>query len=79
MLSDNELFAIRQRVEKASKGPWKAFVEGRDMESGSSFIQTQNEDIELISSNEADYDFIAHARQDIILLLDEVEKLKADK
>lgn len=79
MLSDNELFAIRERVEKATKGPWKAFVEGRNMECGSSFIQTQSEDIELIGATEADYDFIAHAKQDILILLDEIEKLKEDK
>ena len=77
MLSDNELSAIRERAEKATKGPWKAFVEGRDMECGSSFIQTQGEDIELLGATEADYDFIAHARQDIISLLDEIEKLRA--
>lgn len=76
MLSDNELLAIRERVEKATKGPWKAFIEGRDLECGSSFIQTQSEDIELIGATKSDYDFIANARQDILLLLDEVEKLR---
>lgn len=79
MLSDNELLAIRKRTEKATKGPWKAFVEGRDIECGSSFIQTQGEDIELIGATEADYDFIAHARQDILRLLDEIEKLRSAK
>jgi len=79
MISDNELLAIRERVEKATEGPWKAFVEGRDMECGSSFIQTQGEDIELIGATEADFDFIAHARQDILNLLDEIEKLRSAK
>ncbi len=76
MLTDKELSAIRQRAEKATKGPWKAYVEGRDMDCGSSFIQTQGEDIELIGATEADIDFIANARQDIISLLDEIEKLR---
>ena len=49
------------------------------MECGSSFIRTQGEDIELTGASEADYDFIAHARQDIIMLLDEIEKLNADR
>ena len=79
MISDNELLAIRKRAEKATKAPWKAFVEGRDIECGSSFIQTQGEDIELIGATEADYDFIANARQDILKLLDEIERLKLDK
>ena len=76
MLTDKELSAIRQRAEKATKGPWKAFIEGRDMQCGSSFIQTQGEDIELIGAAEADIDFIANARQDVISLLDEIEKLR---
>lgn len=76
MLTDKELSAIRQRAEKATKGPWKAYVEGRDMDCGSSFIQTQGEDIELIGAAEADIDFIANARQDVISLLDEIEKLR---
>ena len=79
MISDNELLAIRERAEKATKGPWIAFVEGRDMECGSSFIQTQGEDIEVIGATEADFDFIAHARQDILNLLDEIEKLRSAK
>ena len=79
MISDKELSAIRERAEKAVKGPWKAFVEGRDMQCGSSFIQTQGEDIERIGATEADIDFIANARQDIISLLDEIEQLKAEK
>lgn len=79
MLSDKELSAIRERADKATKGPWKAFIEGRDMQCGSSFIQTQGEDIELIGATDADIDFIANARQDIISLLDEIEQLKAEK
>ncbi len=76
MLSDNELDEIRKRTESATKGPWKACIEDRDFQSGSSFIKTQGEDIELIGATEADYDFIANARQDIPKLLDEIERLK---
>lgn len=79
MISDNELSAIGERAEKAAKGPWKAFVEGRDFECGSSFIQTQGEDIELIGASEADYDFIAHAREDIPRLLAEIKELRASR
>ena len=79
MISDNELLAIRRRVENATKGSWKAFIEGRDVECGSSFIQTQEKDIELIGATEADYDFIANAKQDIPKLLDEIERLRSVK
>jgi hypothetical protein len=81
-LEDEELEAIRQRFEKATPGPWRSFVEGRDHTSGSSFIKTGNDgrrgnDIELSGATVADQDFIAHARQDIPLLLAEIARLKA--
>ena len=77
MITEKELSAIRERAEKAAKGPWKAFIEDRDFECGSSFIQTQGDDIELTGAAEADYDFIANARQDIPKLLDEIDRLRA--
>ena len=43
MMSDNELLAIRKRGENATKGSWKAFIEGRDMECGSSFIKRRHD------------------------------------
>ena len=79
MISDKELSAIRKRVGKAAKGPWKAFIEGRDMDCGSSFIRTQENDIELIGATEADYDIISNAGQDILKLLDEIERLRSEK
>lgn len=79
MLSDNELDEIRKRTERATKGPWKACIEDRDFQCGSSFIKTQRGDIELIGATDADYDFIANARQDIPKLLDEIIRLKKKK
>ncbi len=76
-LNNNELEKIRNRCEKATGGKWTAYIEGRDIECGSSFIQTAGEDLEITGATVADYDFIAHARQDIILLLDEIEKLRS--
>ncbi len=82
MLDENQLLEIGSRAEAASPGPWKAFLEGRDHVSGSSFIRVgdgaqRRDDIELSGATPADYDFIAHARQDIPLLVDEVRRLKA--
>ncbi len=76
MQNDKELDDIKRRVENATKGPWRAYIEGRDMQSASSFIHTGAEDIELIGATEADYDFIASARQDIPKLLEEIERLR---
>ena len=72
-----DMDAIRQRCDRATPGPWKSYVEGRDHDSGSSFIMTSGEDIELIGASVADQDFIAHARQDIPQLLEEIQRLKA--
>jgi hypothetical protein len=76
---------IRARSQAARAGPWTAFIEGRDFLSGSSMIrigenEMSSEDLYLTGDAravpEADFDFIAHARQDIPALLDEVERLK---
>ena len=80
-LTDAELAAIKARCAAATPGPWQPYIEGRDHVSGSSFIMTgegaaRGEDIELTGATEADYDFIAHARQDIPRLLEEVEGLR---
>ena len=62
MLTEKDLKDIIDRCNKATSGPWKSFVEGRDHESGSDFIQTPDGDIELIGGTRNDQDFIAHSR-----------------
>jgi hypothetical protein len=67
-------------------------VEGRDISSGSNFIQVGGDNevnIEVVPEEhiadpalrqvwmEANYDFVAHARQDIPRLLAEVRRLRA--
>ena len=81
-MTDRELEEIRLRCEAAAPGPWVSFVEGRDHSSGSNFIMTgegenRSDDIELTGATVADQDFIAHARQDIPKLLNEIARLKA--
>jgi hypothetical protein len=75
-LDDAELEAIRRRCKQATPGPWRSFVERRDQISGSDFIQTDGDDIYMTGATTADQDFIAHARQDIPRLLDEIARLK---
>ena len=81
MITEEELKQIELRYLQAQNGPWKAYIEGRDHESGSNFIMTgegknRGEDIELLGATQAEYDFIANARQDIPKLLDEIRRLK---
>jgi hypothetical protein len=89
-MTDEELQTIENRCRSASPGPWKSFIEGRDHESGDSFIMTgiaegdtiwdnkRGKDIYLIGTTHADQDFIAHARQDIPSLLAEISRLKKE-
>jgi len=82
-LSEDELRSMKARCDAATPGPWRSWIEGRDHESGSSFIQTgegssRGPDVELSGATDADHDFIAHARQDLPRLLTEVFRLRAE-
>lgn len=73
---EKELNLIKMRCKKTTEGPWISYVEGRDHTSGSNFIMTNGEDIELFGASIDDQDFIAHSKQDIPKLLEEIERLK---
>jgi hypothetical protein len=79
-LSNEHLNEVRRRCDAATSGPWISSVEGRDHMSGDSVIirgvDGAEEDLYLIGAIEEDQDFIAHARQDIPLLLDEIARLR---
>ena len=82
MITDEELTQIEKRANLAQAGPWKAYIEGRDHESGSDFIMTgtegnRGEDIEMTEATDNDYGFIANARQDIPRLIKEIRELKS--
>lgn len=73
---------IIARCNRATPGPWRSRVEGRDHTSGSSFIMTgpdgaRGEDIELSGATPDDQDFIAHARQDVPRLVQEIQRLRS--
>lgn len=76
MMTEEEIDAIRKRCREATPFPWDSFIESRDKFSGSSFIRTPIGDIYLIGATDFDQDFIAHAREDIPKLLEEIERLK---
>ena len=75
-MKDVEIEQIKARCDRATKGPWISFVEGRDHTSGCSFIRTAGDDIELSGASNDDQDFIAHARQDVPALIEEISRLK---
>lgn len=80
-LSKEYLEEVRRRCEAATPGPWISYVEGRDHTSGDSVIvrgpEGSEEDLYVIGGTAADQDFIAHARQDIPLLLKKIERLQS--
>jgi hypothetical protein len=88
-MTKEELQKIKDRCNATSIAPWVASIEGRDHESGSSFIMTgipvgediwqkkRGEDIYIAGGTNADLDFMANARQDIPELIAEVEKLQS--
>jgi hypothetical protein len=84
--TDAELDEMDRRVGAASPAPWESSVEGRDHESGDSFILIGDLDDaqpdmyvshDGVPAPAADLDFIAHARQDVPRLIAEVRRLRA--
>jgi hypothetical protein len=67
------------RNEAATPGPWIDYLEGRDHTSGESFIargiNRSEKDLSLIGGSDADIEFIAHAKQDIPVLINEIKRL----
>jgi hypothetical protein len=72
-----ELRATLRRCNAATIGPWESFVEGRDHESGDSFIRTGGNDIYLSGATVDDQDFIAMARQVMPRLIAEIARLRS--
>jgi hypothetical protein len=72
-----DLHAIEERVEKAWPGPWRFATEEtwprRILAPDGTHLGTWS------PSYEDDADFIAHAREDIPLLLSELKRLEAEK
>ncbi|OAJ75224.1 hypothetical protein AYJ08_00300 [Brevibacillus sp. SKDU10] len=67
-MTEKELQEIRERVEKATSGPWKERARNGD------FIHIAKGLV--IGGNQNDVDFITNARQDIPNLLSEIDRLR---
>ena len=85
-VTDEYLDEIQARCDATLPGPWRSFIEGRDHWGGDHFIQITPDrddmpDLYLTWDDRvfrgADQDFIAHAREDVPALLQEVRRLRA--
>lgn len=80
-----DIDAIRARAEAATLGPWFQGREGHRYESERDVYSHRepevNESHDIASSvwSSADAEFIAHAREDVPALLDEVERLRTER
>ena len=78
--NDEELENIQRRCNLATPGPWISSWEGRDHTSGDSVIlrgdRRQYDDLYLSPCTMEDQDFIAHAREDVPALVEEVLRLR---
>ena len=87
-MTNEELKEIEARAKRATAGPWTSYLEGRDQDVGDNFIMTgiaddeedwseeRGPDLYVFGGTEDDQDFIAHARQDIPVLIVEIKRLK---
>ncbi|HZJ22669.1 MAG TPA: hypothetical protein VFD54_05120 [Anaerolineales bacterium] len=78
-MTEEQLLEIEKRYKATTSGQWFASIEGRDHTSGESVIlrgeNKRETDLYLIGGTIEDYDFIAHARQDIPTLITEIRRL----
>jgi len=76
-LSEDELEQIEQRIRSATVLPWFSWIAGLNMEAGTNCIELGSlETLELRGGTVADQEFIAHAREDLPRLLQEVRALR---
>ncbi len=81
-ISDEELVAMLSAANVATRGAWKAMIEGVDHESGSTFITTgvggeRGPDIEMSGATDDDIRFIAACREIVPLLITEIQYWRA--
>jgi hypothetical protein len=86
MLSNAYLEQLKTLSANVDPPPWRAMWEGRDQESGDSFIMVGNDDErfddfyvyrEQRTASLHDLEFIAEARNAIPQLIDEIVRLRA--
>ena len=74
-MKDDVLNNLQKLHSATTPGPWSSFIEGRDHVSGSDFIQTAGEDIDLYGATREDQDFIAAMHEATPHMLRELREL----
>jgi hypothetical protein len=82
-ITKEKIDSIKDRCDSATSGPWIPSIEGRDHPLGGENVilrgvNRSEIDLYLIGGTVADYIFVAHARQDIPLLIAEIERLQKE-
>ena len=75
-LTADELQHLHELHSKTTPGEWRSWIEGRDHQSGSDFIKTSGDDIELTGATHIDQDFIAMAHSCIPRLIKELKQYR---
>lgn len=87
LMTDQRLAEIERRVSSSTPAPWVSYWEGRDHWGGASFVMMHRGEhqcdlylhFDCVENSEAqrlaDQDFIAHAREDIPALIEEIRRL----
>lgn len=78
-ITKDHLEAIKARYQAATRGEWVARIEGRDEGVEKSVIvrkEGREKALYLEGGTVADYEFVAHAKQDIPMLVLEIERLR---
>ncbi|WP_259406038.1 hypothetical protein [Shouchella clausii] len=70
--TDEQWAEIRERCDKATEGPWKI---GRQSPNGLNNVGTTRGLLTAQTTDEKNAEFIAHAREDVPLLLAEINRL----
>jgi hypothetical protein len=75
-ISTEVLDIIERRCMSATHGPWQSFVDGRNRYSGDNYIMIGGKHVFLSCASVCDQDFMAHARQDLPALIQEIRTLR---
>ena len=77
MLTTEQIAAIRERCERATPGPWKCGIYGSVSTASGIVILNTRRGTRRGNNNDEDAIFVAHAREDIPILLDILDAANA--
>lgn len=77
-MKQDELAAIRERCEAATPGPFDTYVHGDNAGYTVAKFGDNGQDVFWTFVKREDAEFVAHAREDVPALLDEIDRLRAE-